>query len=305
MAARDALFNTLYTIDQLLLERFIQDLTVISSVDNDKARVLRNGLSISLFNMLEHFLKQRYLEISLQLSGAQILFDDFPDKLRRVLTIRALSGLVSYINRSSPAERINIFKSHVRVMSSTFSAVPEFSYLGFGYEKSNISQQDIVELVSALGISEVWDTMAEISGQVGLARPALKSDFEELGRARHEAAHNALANIPSQDLLLNFYIVKAVALSFDALLSQAARAYCELSNWTAIGAILSAPKLRFRFLDIQANGACKERRGTSTKYLKSYRNLKVGKAALVSRARKHLEMVVVRSESLIPVEWFD
>jgi hypothetical protein len=70
-------------------------------------------MAISLFNTLEEFLKERFRELMEELPRSPIGYGNFPEELNLVLTVRALSGLSSYLSRLEKAKRLASFETHV------------------------------------------------------------------------------------------------------------------------------------------------------------------------------------------------
>jgi hypothetical protein len=303
-AARVSLSENAKTIAATINERYMLDDSLTSSPHNQRARVLRNGLAVCLFNMLEQFLKDRFSELIQGLSGAAIAYSDFPDELKGLVSIRAVNGLRGYLSVSDRTDRLALFHTHIGPVGGMNANPPTFSPLGFGYERSNIQEQDVARTLSAFGVDNSWQVMRDIAARSGIARPSLRDDFQLIGNLRNRAAHNPATNIGTSDLQMAANIVLAIAIGFDLVATAAVGTFCSLPTLSRIAQAVRRPSVQIRFIDHRGGDRWGEKSEVARRYIRTHSNLAAAKAMARSRTMAGRETVVVRTVSLIPMEWF-
>jgi hypothetical protein len=276
-----------------------------STPHNQRAKVLRNGLIVCLFNMLEQFLKERFGELAKTLSGTAIPYSDFPDSLKLLFSIRAIDGLRGFLRFSDRSLRLSLFDAYISPIGGMNSAPPNFSHFGFGHERSNINDGEVASTLSAFGVEECWKLMGAIAARTGIARASLKDDFQLIGSLRNAAAHSPTANITTSDLEMAASIVTATAIGFDLVATAAVQSYCSLPSASKIKQAVKSPSIRLRFLDHVRDNTWREKGEAAKRYLRTHPNLVTAKAMASGRPGASRETIVVRSASLIPVEWLN
>jgi hypothetical protein len=301
--ARETLFLNVGVIESLIQEEFSVDDAVGVSEHNRKATVIRNGLAVSLFNALEHFLRERYSELLSKLSATKLTYSDFPESLKQFLTVRAVGGLNGHLTRLERSERLSAFETHIEQLGGATLAPPRFSPLAFGYERSNINQSDISASLSAFGARHAWRLMASVCTRAGLNRLDLGTDFDNLSKMRNRAAHNASASIDSSSLTSAVDIVRGIAFGFDVICGRTIDIYCEERIWADVERLVVNPEVKFRFLDQVAPGLLKERSENSKRYRKVYRQFELAKTEALALAIKYRQILVIRSSGGLLREW--
>jgi hypothetical protein len=191
---------------------------------DDRARLLRNGLAVSGFALLEDFLASRVGEILTRVSGSSLAFGELPDKLQSLCTTDVVSALRFQVDmrRRAGDDVTGLIQATGRSLASTSQRSYELSELAFGHSRSNIGHGDIKELLRAFNVPDGWDKVTRFAQRMGLASLNLRDDFIQATKRRHLAAHDPsvdtalgdLQNFPAQAL--------GVAAGCDALLSRAA-----------------------------------------------------------------------------------
>ena len=302
-AARLSLFENAKTVGAIITEQYMMDDGLASSLHNQRARILRNGVVVCLFNMLEQFLKDRFAELVQGLSGASISFSDFPDPLKNLLSIRAVKGLRGYLNVSDRTQRLSLFHTHIGPIGGMNETPPIYSHLGFGYERSNIQEQDVAGTLGAFGVVDGWRLMRDVAARAGIARPSLRDDFQIIGALRNKAAHDPATNTGTFDLQMAANIVMATAIGFDLIATATVQAFCSLPSTHRISQAVQAPLVGLRFLDYRGGDLWGEKSEAAKRYVRVHPNLLAAKAMATARPASRSETTVVRSASLIPLEW--
>ena len=92
------------SVQSIILETLQQPYTVDSgvsaSVDNERARLIRNGLAIMIFSSLEEFVRRRTLETLRNIDSSKVIFSDLPEKLCYMLAYGAINGIYQQTNRA-------------------------------------------------------------------------------------------------------------------------------------------------------------------------------------------------------------
>lgn len=224
-AARDAFRSRLAGFGKALGHPALAHTGAISPPD-DPARQLRNGIAVVGFNALEDFLKQRMGEVLKRLSGGPIPFADLPDALQRAATVGTADALryqarMRAIRGDFPGAR-NLVQATGRAMASIDNRRYQLSEISFGYAEANLGVDSVKRMLSSLGVSGGWASLADLAQKAGLNLPGLASDYRNALARRHAAAHDPGTDIPLTDLQAFTRQALATAMSFDGLASRAA-----------------------------------------------------------------------------------
>ena len=189
---------------------------------NNVAKILRNGMAVVGFVTLEDFIKSRTGEILNLVSNSGRNFTDLPLKLQFATTnnlIKAFPNLLKF--QETKADKISLILDQASSLASTSNTPFNLSEYTFGYSKSNISKQDIVEILKSFNIHDCWNQMSQISSRLGLTGQNLEISFSNATTRRHSAAHNINANTPINDLTQFLTEAVGFAIAFDSLLIKA------------------------------------------------------------------------------------
>ncbi|TDL43953.1 hypothetical protein [Microbacterium oleivorans] len=221
--ARDQFLRSYRAIAEAMAESAVRN-------QNDVGDMLRRGLAISTFNILENFVEQRIGELALRVNGGHLSFSDLPDKLAQRAVENVLVVAAKRAFRLDKAELLALGKEVGGSLSSVAGPlmVSPMTWLWTG---SNMGHADLDDALRALHVSDVYASLRQITGRCGYSvkdangkpidlRDALKGVAEE----RHNSAHNSGHKVSVMVLSSNLSVVKRVALGFDALASRAALA---------------------------------------------------------------------------------
>jgi len=213
MSAKSELIERLQYLDSAAALPELIDVGIAASEHNNVANLLRKGLSIVAFNILEDFIKNKCKEALNSLSSSGIPFANVPTFLQESAIVTALTSL-NFKHKILKKENLDyklVIQEETRKIST--SALPiyelsEFSLLSSG---SNVLSFEINEFLKAFGISGGWTQLKQISDMVGGGIPDLAQAFNLASQRRHSSAHSAsfnynyswLANIKSEILSIS------------------------------------------------------------------------------------------------------
>ena len=191
---------------------------------NERARLLRNGLAVSSFAILEDFLKTRAAEVLGRLSASPLAFSQLPDDLQRLCTEDVVTALRFQVDlRSRSREDAGPF---IRQVATSLASTDQYPYtlsgIAFGHARSNLVHGDVKDLLKAFNIADGWGNVTGFARRMGLGSFALRDDFVQAAQRRHRGAHEASAETPLGDLRSYPAQALGIAAGFDALLSRAA-----------------------------------------------------------------------------------
>src|SRR5688572_20617655 len=135
-AAREDFFKRIDDVALVLSDDSLKDGSLTDTEKNAKARVLRNGLAVVLFAILEDFIRQRTSEVLMAVGTAGVVFDRLPEKLRKAATIGFLSTLGFRIKLQEDADKLEFLQLEARRIASTAGSPFEISPFSLAHSKS-------------------------------------------------------------------------------------------------------------------------------------------------------------------------
>lgn len=271
---------------------------------NARARLFRNGLAVVGFAILEDFIRSRVAEVLSVIDGNAVRFDDLPEKLQSAATHGAVEALSlrARTMRRSAVDALPLIQDVGAALASTSQASFRISPLSLTWGGSNLTGKDISQTLGSLHVEGGWSAINDFAARAGLGIPALESVFSSLAQGRHNAAHNADADIAPPDLQDLPLEATAVAIAFDALASRACRILAT-SKTTSLGTKkVAGADISIRFLK-HSSGRWREVREDHSKAIRRHKDLHVGIAKAHASAVKHHEFIVVQDARGIPVDW--
>lgn len=194
----------------------------VHSDHNSVSKILRNGMAVVGFVALEDYLKKRTGEVLGLISNSGRKFNDLPFELQYATTRSLINSLPHLLKlQDSKIDKVDFIINQANKIASTSQVPFSLSEYSFGYNKSNISYQDVSEILKAFIIKDSWNQMSEISARLGFTAQNLVISFKNLSERRHSAAHDINANTPINDLIQYLTEAIGIAISFDALLTKA------------------------------------------------------------------------------------
>jgi hypothetical protein len=92
--------------------------------ENARARVMRNGLAVICFSILEEFFRLRAKEVLSHIGRTGIPFENLPEELRRILTVKALSAAVFHVRLLKPNRDDVVFAQEIAQQIASTSGSP-------------------------------------------------------------------------------------------------------------------------------------------------------------------------------------
>lgn len=218
--------------------------------------------------------------------------------LKQMVTLDAMSGIVTRAAFEDPSIRIQFSEQHIKVLAR-FSETPgTFSAAGFSPRGSNIQASDIAAGFKAYGIEGSWQKLTKIARAVGAGTLSLESDYTGLNKIRNSAAHASSYNIPTIDLIsfLRNCITSAVAV--DVLAMACREAYVTATTKADLDNRISSLSHNYRFVDLLSDGSFAERGKTG----RSLKNHSLEADAIKSAtSRTGAKAIVVRDTQNLPI----
>lgn len=219
---------------------------------DETSALLRNGLSVVGFALLEDFIARRTEELLAHISSGQVAFVDLPEKLQSAATENALSVLVSRVRRmrSASEDPLSVIQEAAESIASTSGTNLRMPAQSLGWPGSNLGADDVKAALLSLGVGgDPWHHITEIARRAGFNIQNSRNAFIDLMKGRHGAAHDAqhTATVVAVRSLPNS--AAAIALGFDALASRCARLCSAGDPGYLGGATVREEHIRFRYLD--------------------------------------------------------
>jgi hypothetical protein len=295
-----------------LREPFLNDVGIGSTIHNERARMLRNGIAIIIFSNLEEFFKGRAKEHFAELNKSSLPYTHMPDALRELITMKAAGGVLQSQRRNKDiSDRVAQFDRFATDLAQTYAIPPKFSNFGFGYNSSNISFSDIVNLLSCFQVDKSTKKMISISSRYGSPLIVPDREFDLLSKARHQAAHEFFSQIPITDLQRNAELSISFAISIDLIMSKTVYEFQRKKKKNVslgahrdviINAIdLDVPKIRF--LDEDSDGKWLEY-VEGGRVSKRHIDMISARQSAKERAANRGQALVVRNRIRKPIWWW-
>ena len=188
--------------------------------------LLRNGLCVVGFVMLEDFMKSRVAELTKKVPNGKIPFGSLPEELRNFYTIEALEGLRSQakLYRQNKWNYVSLIQDHAAKIGSIDGLPYQLSEFGFGANRSNIDDAQVAHLLACYKARDGWKKMDQLLVRLGVSGTiSCRDAFATAMRRRHTAAHTSTSAATVTELSDYVSNAIAIALVFDILLSRAAQ----------------------------------------------------------------------------------
>ena len=273
---------------------------------NRRAVVLRTGLAIVSFATLEGFIRARTAEIAGHLGRSGLKFAELPAGLQEACTFGALKGLVfqAELGRRQGEDVTALIQDHAHRIST--SAGPTFlvSDLSLGMARSNLNQEDLRQILSAVGISKPWEPIRLLVGRAGIPMLSILDAFQMGARRRHAAAHQQDANVLLSELVAFLTEAIGIAFGFDAFLSRAARRIIARDPTFLPGPTpIASQDFRIRFLHYEGGSAFREVIEGQTRAVRRSTMLAPALVHAEGGARANQELLVLVDRRKMPYDW--
>lgn len=160
---------------------------------NSTANLLRRGLGIVGFNMLEDFLKDRVSEVATSVSQLPISFANLPGKFQEACTVEALKALPgrAKLAKQNGEDHLLLIQEEAFKIHSSRLAVFNVSKFSFGWTNSNLNSGDVSAILKCFALNDGWKTITTLSMQIGAGITSPKDVFDNAASRRHSSAHSS------------------------------------------------------------------------------------------------------------------
>ena len=259
MTAKQELFTRLQHLTAAVLLPELIDQGVAINAHNGRANLLRKGLGIIAFNILEDFIKNRSAEALSFVSQCGTEFRFLPKSLQEASTFGALDALASRarLERRAGRDAVAYIQTEALKINSTGRSPFELSGLSLASSGSNVTSDDIATILRAFGVSGGWETLKRVSDKIGGGITDLNQCYKNAAERRHGAAHSANFTYSHQWLLDIRNEIIAISASLDIAISSRCR---DLQNQllAQMREIDVSTDLKIRFLELQNSGPLRE-----------------------------------------------
>lgn len=269
---------------------------------NQTSRILRRGLFVVTFNVLEDFLKSRTGELLGLASATNLRFEELPPGLRS----GAISGAYHSGTTQARFQRDDsdaILQDVAAAVASTTGGVAlKLHKYAFLHGGSNVGAQDISEVLAALHIKGPWTQLDTVVALCGISSLPLEGLYSSLHQKRNAAAHDAAATIEIADLKDLVQTALVLAMAYDIACSSRILRIRENRPFLP-GTPKSevAPDLKVRLVAEHSRGWAELRFDGRARKIHQEKHDAI--STCLSRVRRP-ENVLVKSGDNAPVDWY-
>jgi hypothetical protein len=272
---------------------------------NNIARLLRNGLAVVGFVALEDFIKSRTGEVLSEIGRSTVPFNSLPEKIRVSTTLESLKSLERLSKfEGSISDRMLLIQNESKKIASTLDTSFELTQYAFGYKSSNISSDDIKDILNAFLVKDVWRKMTDVSRRANIISLPLENSFKNAATRRHTAAHSGNSSIPINDL--NQYVKEAlaIAISFDCFIT---RCLSEIKShnlsYLTNSFVIDEKKINLSKIELDSK-KWKYKRENQTRASKANLNFSSLLSQVIATAQANKECLIIYDENHNIIDWY-
>jgi hypothetical protein len=303
--ARDVFLKRIAAFRDAANDKVLVDLTPSPLSAGSVAAVLRNGLCVVGFAILEDFLKARVAEVFDAVGNTTFAFGQLPEGLREFATVRALNGLPArmLMEKRAGNDPMPFGQTHAGIVASTKTGNYTLSSLGFGLY-SNLGVDEIGSVLRASQIDKPWEQMNALAQRIGSGVLSCEQAYKNAASRRHRAAHTPSAAVTTSDLTSYSREALAIAIGFDLLMSRALR-YLQARdmNYCSKTFKFVAASIPIRFVRQQSPSKWKSLREAGAKASRTGSSFNVIHSWTEVTAKKSGDAVVVQDIAGAPISW--
>lgn len=231
--------------------------------------ILRRGLAVSAFNLLETFIEGRLHEVTAHINQGHLHFADLPEGVQKKAT-RGLLDLASARVRRMPGGDVRSFVQGIGDSLSAVNGGVNLSSLMWMWPGSNMAAADYATVLRSFHVEQPWAAVGSLSARIGMAVGDPQADLVEFAQQRHRAAHDSSHQVSNLWIPLAIDHVVKFAVALDVFVSVGGAAlkrgdpdFLENSNWT--GTVIGIRHVRERkrdWAEFTESGKSAFRRGT-------------------------------------------
>lgn len=286
--------------DSVLVSRSLSEIS-----HNERVKMLRNGLAIVSYTMLEDFIKKRVGEVFKELGTSGIDFNSLPEKLKDLAVLGALNGVksIAEMRKRNSEDYISFIQDETSFISSTKNTTFELSEYSFGWSKSNLSAEDINTILSIFNVAGGWDNIRSISSIININLLNPKEIFTNAARRRHSAAHDSNADSLLVDLQSYVTQSRVIAFGVDTLITQSLRQIKNNNINFLNGSVRTAVnQLSFRYI-VQEDDKWKEKKTLTGRAYRIKFTLDEILPQSQIRAKNNNEILLIKASNNQILDW--
>lgn len=273
---------------------------------NEKAKMLRNGLAIIGYTILEDFLKKRIGEVLKQIGNTGVSFISLPEKIQEATTLSAIKGIqarAQTLKRNS-LDWLTFIQAETLSIASTNGSSYDLSEYSMGWDKSNVSADDIKKFLGNFKVQGGWSSIGIVSSAINISIITPDQIFRNAAQRRHKAAHDTSADSPITDLRDYTNQARVIGFAFDSLISKSLH-YIKTHNQTFLtGSRKTLPSdLKFRLLS-EVNSIWKEYPPNRSNAYRTNSDLNILQPLALSRATAQNDILLIKDQSNNIKNWF-
>lgn len=293
MSAKTNLMSRLGNIEHAISLPALIDNGIGNTPHNGAANLLRKGMGIVAFNILEDYVKERMIEALDHISTSNVPFSRLPDKLKEASTLGAIKALSfrAGLAKKDGSDWLGLVQGESLKVSSTSNQVYAFSQFSFLSGNSNVSHSEIGDLMAALTINGGWRTLKTISDDIGGGVPDLQQAYSNAALRRHNAAHVSNFQFEYAWLSSIFNEIMTIAASLDIVLSRKCKMISSSPNDDISSHDIMVDR-KYRFL-FDKDGFYKEKKLLQGKTIKNWPLQDASLSQVIANARTKNEVLVI------------
>ena len=251
----DRFFENLDAFNSALVHEFLVTKDpVTQKLHNKRAQILRNGLAVTGFVILEDFVKSRTSEIIQRIGTGLTSFNKLPEGIKAAATEGVVKALLVQIKRgvTDSKSKSEFIQDHAKKIGNTNGSSYTVSHLSFFHDKSNVDKSDIENILTAFKVDNPWGSISGIAKNCGLGGASdYKAMFEAASARRHNAAHSIFAETEISDLISFSEQILGFAIGFEFLLSTALNLIICLDSDYTIKKSINHKAVRLKTLELK------------------------------------------------------
>lgn len=221
--ARNQLITALRAVESACDEKCVKN-------KDAEGQILRKGLCVTSFNVLEGFVAQRWQELAKYANSGVTQFEDLPEGMRRKILERTLKVAAKRLSRIDKDDAtLTSFMKDIGLSLSKTSGDLVLSDLAGQWEGSNLNQTDLTEILKMVHVGNPWESMREFTANFGFTSSTsasrlpldLSQTFRDISQNRHNAAHDMNYNATLLQLRTLPSEIRRIAFGFDICASKA------------------------------------------------------------------------------------
>ncbi len=304
MPAKEELIDRLRYLDSAASLPELIDIGIAQSEHNSIANLLRKGLSIVAFNILEDFVKNKANESLDILAASGISFANLPTDLQEYSISGALSSLnfqSSILKKDNHQDYKLVIQQETQKIASTIGHPYNLSRFSLLSSQSNVVTREVNEFLKAFAIPNGWAKLKSISDAIGGGIPDLAQAFNLAAQRRHSSAHSA-SFYYNQSWLSN---LKSEILSICASIDIVITARCRQANRNHTIPLANNnldSELNYRFLEMHGS-IFKETKTVGGRSLKNWTDLQTALTHHSLRIVGKKEFVIILDARRRIMDW--